>query len=109
MPDFVAPHFAVPFRFGANGHADCVEQDSHDDVFQCVTAIINTPRGARLDLPDFGIVDPLFDEGGPDTADITAAIEAHEDRASLVVDLSQDTEVDALAWTVQVGVEGVDD
>src|SRR3954471_17166589 len=105
MPDFVAPHFAVPFRFGVDGHADCVEQDSHDDVFQCVTAILKTPRGARLDLPDFGIKEPLFDEGGPDIAEITAASEAHEDRASLVVDLTQEAEVDALAWTIQVGVE----
>jgi phage baseplate assembly protein W len=105
MPNLEAPHFQIPFNFGANGHATCVEQDSEDDIFQCIQSVVKTPRGFRLELPGFGIDDPVFKEGGPDTADIASAIATWEPRANAVVDLTQDENVDQLAWDVLVSME----
>jgi phage baseplate assembly protein W len=108
MPNFVSPHFAVPFRFGNSGHAECVEQDSHDDVYQCVQAIVRTVRGQRLELPDFGINDTVMQEGGPDVSDISGAIEQYEDRASYVIDVDYEEDIDSLMWSISIGVEGND-
>lgn len=107
--DFVAPHFRMPFEFGADGHAVCVEQDSPEDVEQCVYAVVLTTKGQRIELPDYGVPDQVFSEDGPDTEEYARAIEEWEDRAALVIDLSQDVEVDTLAWNVHVGVEERDD
>jgi phage baseplate assembly protein W len=107
MSDKVNPHFKIPFKLTTRG-APTVEQDSFDNVFQCVQAIVSTPRGFRLELPDFGINDPLFTEDGPDTSDITRAIDQWEPRAETVLELVHDDDVDALAWRIRIGVEGAD-
>lgn len=107
MPDFVAPHFQVPFSLtGDGGHAQCVEQDSQEDIFQCVQAVVATRQGFRLELPEFGIGEPLFKEGGPDTTAIARAIETWEPRADLVIDMTSDAEMERLAYFVSIGVEG---
>lgn len=109
MPSYDAPHFRFPFTWGKDGHAQCVEQDTSEDVYQCVEALIRTPRGFRLELPDYGISDPTFSEGEPDTSDIQSAIEIYEPRARADIDLSNDEEVDALAWTIMADISGGED
>jgi hypothetical protein len=55
------PHFDMPFRFGTGGaHAAVVEQNTGDDVTNCVEACLRTTRGTRMFVPNFGITDPLF-------------------------------------------------
>ena len=59
--DVENPHFQLPFRFGGiNGAAFVNEQDSIEDVVQCVETIIQYPIGSRFDVPDFGIPDVTF-------------------------------------------------
>jgi len=55
------PHFDMPFRFSTAGqHAAVVEQDSGDDVTNCVETTMRTTRGSRMFVPLFGITDPVF-------------------------------------------------
>jgi len=49
----ISPHFDLPFRFLKSGGAVVSEQDSFDDVANCVEAICRTPQGFRVDNPDF--------------------------------------------------------
>jgi phage baseplate assembly protein W len=81
------PHFAFPFRFTVSNKADVIEQDSPEEVNQCVEIILRYPRGYRVDLPEFGIRDQSFLQNGPDLNEIHSAIARWEPRAS--VDLSR--------------------
>lgn len=55
------PHWSVPFRFGGlNGAAFVNEQDSDEDITDCMKVIIAYPIGVREDLPHFGVPDLLF-------------------------------------------------
>jgi phage baseplate assembly protein W len=80
--DVVNPHFKLPFRWGSNGHAEVVEQDSPEDVTQCVYAILNTPVGHRLEIPAFGVRKAVLEENGPSLAMLEAALHEWEPRAS---------------------------
>lgn len=80
MARVIVPHFAIPFRFGGNGHAEVVEQDSDEDVLACVEAIVRTPIGARAELPTFGVDDGVF-SGGLDPDEAIDTIAQHEPRA----------------------------
>jgi hypothetical protein len=53
------PHFDFPFNLSARG-ADVVEQDTVDDVGNCVVAILNTHITTRDFVPEFGIPDISF-------------------------------------------------
>lgn len=85
------PHFALPFRF-ANPQAAVNEQDSLDEIADCVYAILVCPAGFRVELPTFGLVDPTFSSPGPDLDEIRETIETWEERAGLLLD----SEIDAL-------------
>lgn len=57
------PHFSLPFRFersGAHGMIAMSEQDSIDDIANCVELIVRTPINWRDESPDFGIPDLTF-------------------------------------------------
>lgn len=59
--DVETPHFSLPFQFGGiGGGALCNEQDTSEDVADCVKTIIVYPIGFRDDLPDFGSPDVIF-------------------------------------------------
>ena len=77
------PHLALPFRI-VDGRAAVTEQDTFEEIRDCVQAIIRTPRGFRLELPDFGVPDQTFHEGGADADEIAAALDRWEPR--VVVD-----------------------
>jgi phage baseplate assembly protein W len=74
------PHFALPFRF-VDGRAVVNEQDSYEDVRDCVRAIVSFPQGSRIELPEFGIPDQTFRENGVDAASVRAAVQRWEPRA----------------------------
>lgn len=94
------PHFALPFRF-SNGAASVVEQDTSDDVLTCVLAILLCPMGYRVELPDFGLEDPTFDERAPDIRKVSRAILQWEPRADALLDTTPD-QLDELAHHVAV-------
>lgn len=57
----VNPHLRLPLQFtGINGGALVNEQDTPEDIIDCIKAIISYPIGSRHDMPEFGIPDMVF-------------------------------------------------
>jgi phage baseplate assembly protein W len=81
------PHLSVPFQV-LNGQWVTVEQDTDEEVAQCVRNICAFERGFRIEDPDFGINDPTFTVMPIDTEDISQALATYEDRA--LVDIFQE-------------------
>jgi phage baseplate assembly protein W len=101
----VIPHFSYPFRLEGNSFA-VVDQDTPDDIVQSVEILVATRRGQRQELPDYGIADPLF-EDGLDLQDITDAIADWEPRATTAVD-SEIDDIDQYINHIRVNVSGGD-
>lgn len=81
------PKLAVPFRLNHTAkRAVVVEQDSLEEVEQCVVALLRTPLGWRPENPEFGVADQAFGEGGADLNEIQNAIAQHEPRAEIHID-----------------------
>jgi phage baseplate assembly protein W len=102
MPQADTPHFDIPFRF-EGAAAPTVEQDSYEDVANCVETIIRTPLGFRANTPNFGLPNVLFDVQPIVTDDVTAMIAAQEPRSVLLFTETRDL-VDALMDTIMVEV-----
>jgi hypothetical protein len=84
-PNVSVPHMAFPFRFDANGHAVVLEQDTEEEVGNCVELILGCEVGSLIDQPDFGITDPTFSVT-PNLQHLEHQITSWEPRAT--VDLS---------------------
>lgn len=81
----VIPHFDFPLKF-QSGRAKVVQQDSDDDIANCVQVALLTPRGSRLYVPNFGVDDLVFST--PNTAQkskLIAQLTDSEPRASISV------------------------
>lgn len=88
MPEPDIPKLKVPFEINpVTSRAELVEQDSLDEVSQCVTAIAATEIGSREEDPEFGIPDLTFTQNGPDPAAIREAVEEYEPRAEVFTDM----------------------
>lgn len=76
------PHFSFPFRV-ESGEVAAVEQDSVEEIEDCVEAVLRTIFGTRIDAPEFGIPDETFEQQGPNPSAeaYLAAIEEAEPRA----------------------------
>jgi hypothetical protein len=96
------PHFDLPFQLTANG-AVVVEQDTLDDIANCVTAIAVTHIGWRAEVPTFGIPDVTFLRYPIGGEDINNWISNQEPRALLTVEERPD-KVDQLMDYINVGV-----
>lgn len=83
VPEFI-PHLAMPLRV-VSGRWVTVEQDSEDEVAQCVRNICAFERGYRVEDPAFGIQDPTFTTMPIDVADISQALEEYEERAQVTI------------------------
>lgn len=84
------PHYDYPFRLNSAGDGAVVlEQDSEDEVSNCVEVILSTRRGERVELSDFGIDDQAFRQNGIDVGHVLAQVRKYEDRADLVIDPGQ--------------------
>jgi phage baseplate assembly protein W len=83
--DVTTPHFKLPFQFGGiHGGAYLNEQDSTEDIVDCIKVIIAFPTGSRQDLPSFGTPDLLFKQIGTKVPEqLAAAIRTWEDRAEV--------------------------
>jgi phage baseplate assembly protein W len=79
------PHLALPFQLNGDGSAQTVAQDSIDDVTQCVTVLVATETGSRVELPAYGIPDLTFAQGVPPVQAVIAAIGMWEPRAQVDV------------------------
>lgn len=84
------PHFDLPFRFDSSGHAAVVEQDTLEDVTNCVEAVLRTIKGQRAEAPDFGIDDPTFTDQPINLQAIVEAVLEQEPRANVLITQSPD-------------------
>jgi len=78
LPDI--PHFDLPFRF-TGPHPAVVEQDLEDDVGNCVEVIFRTRVGERVELPDFGVDDWVFEVQPLSLDGVMQQLAAQEPRA----------------------------
>lgn len=78
------PHLAFPLRMNPDGTLADVEQDTIDDVRQCVHVLLRTEVGSRPLAPDVGIEDPTFTEG-LDPVQVATRLEEMEDRAQVTI------------------------
>jgi len=104
------PHIAWPVRMQGTSLA-VVEQDTLDDVTQCVRVICSTPLGSRTDDPELGLPDQTFAQGGADPDAIVDAVARSEERAEVEVDSTLDENElargrDRLAVRVALAGEG---
>lgn len=102
------PHFTYPFSMGASGHANVLEQDTGDEILNCVDLIASVVQGALIDEPTFGITDPTFMIVAP-TQLISSQIQDWEPRAQItVLDNSDgsDLTMENLIVQVQTGGNG---
>lgn len=98
-----APHFDLPFRFDGDKFAE-VEQDTIDDVYNCVLIDLVTPEGVRPDLPEYGMPDLTFMDQPIDPNLITSKIVADEPRAELIIQ-QQPNAFDELIDEITIDVE----
>lgn len=102
MADVLVPHLAFPLRLGSDGGFAVVEQDSADEVAQCVAVLVSTVVEQRQELPDYGIVDQTFRDE-VDIAGILDAVGLWEPRASAAITAEVDS-LDALIEHVYINV-----
>lgn len=102
--DIDIPKLAFPLRRVA-GRLAVVEQDSDADVAGNVHTVALTPRGRRLERPDFGVPDLLLAEVtvGQAAQVLDALIDAEPRFAGTVTE--NPTELDAMMRVVQVRQE----
>jgi hypothetical protein len=97
------PHFSLPFRF-AGSQAAVNEQDSLDEIADCVYAILICPAGFRIELPAFGLPDPTFSMPAPDLDEIRDVVATWDDRAGVLLEQHPDA-LDELISRVGVSVQ----
>lgn len=105
MSDVAIPQFSLPFRFQGGLVAAVVEQDTPEEITDCVQAIIRTPVGQRLELPGFGIPDQSFTQGGADPAPIVAAVEKWEPRADALAQANNES-LSQFVTSIVLNVQG---
>lgn len=103
---YQTPHFDLPFRFitvGTDQKAATVEQDTVDDVANCVLASLLTHTGQRPEVPSFGAGDLTFKQQPLDASAIIEKVTVDEPRASLLFS-QQPNALDVLIDQVVVSV-----
>jgi hypothetical protein len=104
----LVPHFDLPFQFIGSANASVVEQDSLDDVTNCVTACVATVIGQRQELPEFGIPDLTLQTQPVYRPDVLAQVLSWEPRAAVVLDQQPDLFDSLIAHvTLSVSTKGV--
>lgn len=97
--DVLIPKLSVPLTLHGSSFS-VIEQDSTEEVVQCVIAILRTTPGTRGDDPTIGIPDFAFREGGADLDVIRAVLSQHEPRANEI----SDQVLEELVATVSIDV-----
>lgn len=102
MAQEVATHLPYPFRWGSHGNAVEIDQDTDDEIINCVEVIVITPVGSLVDQGDFGAVDFIFQKN-PSVITLTAQINKWEPRANVEITTQLDS-VDSLMRLVEIQV-----
>jgi phage baseplate assembly protein W len=82
-PTIDLPHFVFPFRRGANGHVNVVEQDTIAHIMSCETVIAYCPLGARQERPEFGWDWPIYNAWPINTTSLEQALATFEPRGTI--------------------------
>ena len=98
------PHFSLPFRF-MSPYAAVSEQDSIDEIADCVYAVLVCPQGFRVELPDFGLLDPTFSTPRVDENEIREALTLWEPRATTRFERAEPPTYDELVDDIQTFVQ----
>jgi hypothetical protein len=101
-PTVTVPQFSMPFRF-VDGKAVVVEQDSIEEIRDCVANVCRYQPGDRPARPAFGIPDQAFAQNGPDVGLLTASVTLWEPRAVLAAQL-EGSDLEELVASVVVNV-----
>lgn len=99
-----APHFDLPFRFGI-GSFICAEQDSIEDIGNCVEVIVRTPVGFRDDAIDFGFPQLEFGVIPVISDSIVELVRAQEPRIDILI-TERPNLIDTLVDKIVVEVGG---
>jgi phage baseplate assembly protein W len=83
------PHFDLPLHITGSSFTE-VEQDTLDDITNCVVAALLTPIGSRKELPDFGTTDLTFQVQPVDVQTLINQVALHEPRVSLFIEQHPD-------------------
>lgn len=99
------PHLSYPFTFGANGHANVLEQDFLPEVANCCQVVLKCPVGMRIELPEFGSGDQTFTQT-PDVDAIVASLQRWEPRADAEVVQAVLFGTDPTEFDVDIDIHG---
>jgi hypothetical protein len=97
------PHIAMPIAIGG-GRYRSNQQGTQDEIAACVAVICSFQRGSREEAPEFGILDPAFEQRPIDIADIQSTCETYEPRAIVRVSEAPYSSADPGAASVTVAV-----
>lgn len=98
----ITPHFRFPFQLTTDGKGPRVnDQDSQNDVEDCVEVVLSTLLGERQELPAYGLPDQVFQENGADLQIIDTVIDQWEPRAEATLSA---TEIEELAQRVRINM-----
>lgn len=105
MPPIDVPHLRWPFGLTAGSPLlQVVEQDTLAEVQQSVRLLLATKPGDRPLAPDVGVEDFVFTPHGVDPELLAARLEEMEDRASIIVTVSEPDGSGRQTVQVQVGL-----
>lgn len=96
------PHFRLPLRLAADGSFDTMEQDSDEDVVQCIGVVVGTPTGTRTELPQFGVPRIEFSLAPIPLEMILGSIYTWEPRAPVIVRERLSAGSDPHTWDIGV-------
>jgi hypothetical protein len=87
------PHFAYPFRFSyiTDSHAVVNEQDSLDDVVDCVLVSLLVEPRTRVEVPTFGTPSQVFENQPLNLQLIINSVELWESRAVQILSQHPDS------------------
>lgn len=96
------PHFDAPLRLSGSSFA-AVEQNSKEEIADCVEAVLRTEAGSRIDAPEFGRPDETFEQLSPSVSaePYLSAVARDEPRAHLL----GEAEVEGMTKQVSISPE----
>ena len=100
------PHIAFPFKLSASGKNLLYrEQDTEDEVIDCVEVLVRTPVGSRLELPGYGVREQEFSMGGAVKEEIVSACAIWEPRAAVTLEREPEL-LDGLVDNLRLNIQG---
>jgi phage baseplate assembly protein W len=105
MSSVQVPHFTFPFALNGNSFG-VVEQDTIEEIQQCVEILLLTPSGSRLVLPDYGTPETLFAQMPINVPAILNKLNKWEPRAAVTLDQTLGTIQTTASIQVNVSTGG---